>query len=332
MENNDLMRDLIKAFPQNLLDALEIAKNNPLKKSYPKFDNILICGMGGSGIGGKLVASWVESELNCPINFCQDYSIPNYVNKNTLVIGSSNSGNTEETLSAVAQAHDKGAAIIGICTGGELKAFCNKWNYECIITPGGNPPRTALAYSIVQLIHVFGELGLTNTELITEYATTNNLLVKNSDAIKSEAKKLAEFVNGNRLMIYAETKDEAIAIRARQQFNENSKVLCNHHTIPEMNHNELVGWYGGTGDFAVLFLNTGDWHEKNLKRLAFSKKVIAGKTSKIYELETQGNTQIERALYMIHIIDWASLYIAEMNDVDSIYIGVIDDLKNMLKN
>ena len=114
------MKTLIDNFPSNLKDALEIASRNPLEKTYPEFNNILVCGLGGSGIGGKLVAGWLTNELDIPINFCQDYTLPKYVNTKTLVIASSYSGDTEETLSAVEQAHEKGAYIIAVTSGGQL--------------------------------------------------------------------------------------------------------------------------------------------------------------------------------------------------------------------
>ena len=331
-KSNVYMKGLIEAFPENLTEALAIANQNPLKKSYPKFNNVLICGMGGSGIGGKLVGSWIADELNIPVNFCQDYRLPNYVDTKTLIIASSNSGNTEETLSATEEGRKKGAAVIGICSGGELESFCNQWNYDCIIIPGGTPPRTALAFSIVQLVHVFGELNLIKSTKLTEFSSAKEVLVSNIDEIHAEAKRLANFINGKELIIYSEVKDEGIAIRARQQFNENSKVLCNHHTIPEMNHNELVGWYGGADRYAVLFLNTTDWHPQNNKRLAFSIETIKTNTNHIYTLSAKGDSILERSLYLIHIIDWASLYLAEVNNVDSIYIGVIDNLKHSLQN
>ena len=127
-------------------------------------------------------------------------------------------------------------------------------------------------------------------------------------------------------------KDEGIAIRARQQFNENSKILCNHHTIPEMNHNEMVGWYGGTNKYAVLILDTNDWHSQNKKRLSFSIENIENKTNHILTLSAKGETILIRSLYLIHIIDWASLYLAQTNNIDSVYIGVIDNLKASLQN
>lgn len=324
------MKNLIDNFPSNLKEALEIASKNPLKKSYPAFTNIMICGLGGSGIGGKLVAGWLANELDIPVNFCQDYTLPKYVNNKTLVIASSYSGDTEETLSAVEQAHTKGAYIIAVTSGGKLAEYCNKHHYEYILVPGGNPPRTQLAFSIGQLTHIFSQLGMVKKERLEEFSKAADLLIAKKEAIHKEAKALAEFIYGKELIIYSDTKDEAIAIRARQQFNENSKILCSHHVIPEMNHNELVGWAGGRADHAVLFLHTGDVHPQNSKRFAFSRSVIESKTQHIYELEVNSGSNITRSLYLIHIIDWASYYLAEMRKVDAVEIGVINKLKSSL--
>jgi glucose/mannose-6-phosphate isomerase len=324
------MKTLLQNFPNNLLQALDIAEENPLRKSYPQFSNILICGLGGSGIGGKLVANWLQNELDVPVNFCQDYTLPKYVNNKTLVIASSYSGDTEETLSSVEQAHQRGASIIAITSGGKLAEFCKKHNYEYILVPGGNPPRTQLAFSIVQLTHIFSQLKMIKSETVQEFKSASELLIADSEQIHSEAKQLAAFIHGKELIIYSDAKDEAVAIRARQQFNENSKILCSHHVIPEMNHNELVGWAGGNENHAVLFIHTGNVHPQNEKRFEFSRSVIESKTQNIFELKAEGNSMIVSSLYLIHVIDWASYYLSELNDVDAVEVGVIVNLKNSL--
>lgn len=324
------MKTLIENFPGNLREALDIAAKNPLTKSYPEFLNVVICGLGGSGIGGKLVAGWLANELEIPVNFCQDYTLPKYVNTKTLVIASSYSGDTEETLASVELAHDQGAYLIAVTSGGKLAEFCKKHQYECILVPGGNPPRTQLAFSIVQLTHIFSQLGMVKKERLEEFNKAADLLISKREAIHTEAKALAAFIHGKELIIYSDAKDEAIAIRARQQFNENSKILCSHHVIPEMNHNELVGWAGGRADHAVLFLHTGDVHPQNSKRFAFSRSVIESKTQHIYDLEVNSGSTIVRSLYLIHVIDWASYYLAEMKTVDAMEIGVINKLKSSL--
>lgn len=199
-----------------------------------------------------------------------------------------------------------------------------------MLVPGGNPPRTQLAFSIVQLTHVFSQLKMIKNETMQEFKSASELLIADSEQIHSEAKQLAAFIHGKELIIYNDTKDEAIAIRARQQFNENSKIFCSHRMIPEMNHNELVGWAGGKENHAVLFIHAGNVHPQNEKRFAFSKSVIEKKTPHIYELKALNGSNIVRSLYMIHIIDWASFYLAEKTNIDAVEVAIIDSLKKHL--
>ena len=324
------MKNLIAAFPSNITEALEIASKVTVSKSEVEIKNILICGMGGSGIGGKLVAKWVEDEINVPVAFTSDYGIPGFVSKHTLVIGSSYSGNTEETLSSFRAAIDKGARLIGVCSGGKMKEICESNNFDVIVVPGGNPPRTALAYSIVQLLHVFSQLGLTSSERLDEVEKARQLIVSDENEINEIATSLASFLKGNVGIIYGTTSYEPVLVRARQQFNENSKLLCWHHSLPEMNHNELVGWGGGDERFATVFIETEDIHRRNKKRMDISRDVISKKSNKVFDLFAKGNSRIERSIYLINVVDWASLYLSEMKDVDPIDIEVIDYLKDTL--
>ena len=326
------MEKLIAAFPQNLIDALEIASKVSLKKPENAVHNIVVCGMGGSGIGGKIVTEWIQSELKVPVFLLQDYDLPAFVDQHSLVIGSCYSGNTEETLIAVKAAHEKGAHLIGITSGGEMHRFCAQENIDCIIVPGGNPPRSAVAFSIVQLVNVFVQLGMISAQNLEEIKISLNLLSDEKSAIQAEAKQIATFLFGKVGVIYSGPNYEAVAVRARQQFNENSKYLCWHHVIPEMNHNELVGWSGGDERFAVLFLNTRDLNPRNQLRYTITKDVIAKKAAGVMELTPNGTTQIQRSFYLIHLVDWASFYLSEMNKADIMDIKVIDYLKNELAN
>jgi glucose/mannose-6-phosphate isomerase len=121
------------------------------------------------------------------------------------------------------KAHEKGARIIGICSGGDLQEFCAKHAYNCILVPGGNPPRTQLAFSVVQLVHIFVQLGLCSPKRLDEIKSANELLVSATDTIKTEARKLADFLDGKVGVFYSSARYEGVAIRARQQFEENSK-------------------------------------------------------------------------------------------------------------
>lgn len=321
------MEKLISAFPENISEALAIAKQSKFKTPDREIKNIVICGMGGSGIGGKLVGKWIENEINVPILYAHDYGIPAFVSKHSLVIGSSYSGNTEETLSSVKLAIQKGAHIIGVCSGGEMQEICTKNNFDCVVVPGGNPPRTALAFSLVQLLNIFSELGMISPERLNEMESARQLIVNDEVNIKAKAHEIAQFLLGNVGVLYGTTMYEPVLVRARQQFNENSKLLCWHHSLPEMNHNELVGWGGGDDRFASLFFESEDIHPRNARRLEITKVRIASMSSKNMTISPKGNSLIERSIYYINLVDWASLYLAELKKVDPIDIEIIDYLK-----
>lgn len=323
------MDKLISAFPKNIKDALEIASNATFKKPTTEIRNVLICGMGGSGIGGRMVSFWVQDELNVPIQCYHDYTAPAFINEHTLVIGSSYSGNTEETMICLRQAKDKGAQIIGVCSGGELESFCSENKFDYVVVPGGNPPRTALAFSVVQVTNILFKLGLISEKSLNSIKSSEKLIVNQLDQIKAEAHKLADFLDGKIPVFYAGAKYEAIAVRARQQFNENAKTLCWHHVIPEMNHNELVGWGGGDSRFGVVYFNTKDLITRNQKRVDITFETIAKKTDVLY-IDTIGNDIIERSFYLIHLVDWSSYFLAEKHGTDSIEIKIIDHLKSEL--
>jgi len=323
------MKQLIEAFPANITEALEIAENASFTKDYSNVQNVLICGMGGSGIGGSMVQAWLQDELNVPVSVTKDYSIPNFVSNNTLVIGSSYSGNTEETLTAVQDAHKKGATIIGVCSGGQMEAFCVDNGFDYVKVPGGNPPRTALAFSLVQLVNIFSATGLASSDRLRELEAGRNLIQNEQETIHLKARGLAEHLHQKVGIMYGMSAYEPILIRARQQFNENSKYLNWHHALPEMNHNELVGWGGGDRRFAPVFFMTSGNHPRNDKRMEITRDKIAQKTA-VFDLHAKGDSIIEQSIYLINLVDWASYYLAALDDIDTIDIAVIDYLKSEL--
>lgn len=327
------MDKLIAQFPKHISDAIDIAKSATLRFGGSKqFDNVVICGMGGSGIGGKLVAQWFSESAKTPIISVQGYDLPAFVNEKSLVIGSSYSGNTEETISAIHQAQKKNATIVCVCSGGELFKFCKENNYDSIKLPGGNPPRSMLAFSVIQLVNILSKAGIIENDALKEIDNCRHLLNTELLTIKQEAKKLASFLHKKQGIIYTNTNLEAVAIRARQQFNENSKVLCWHHVFPEMNHNELVGWGGGSDHHAPIYFISSFLSDRNKLRAELSIEIMSKKTSHLLKIHGKGNSLIEESFYFIHIIDWASIYLAELNNVDPMEIKVIDYLKDSLNN
>jgi len=326
------MEKLVAQFPKHISDALEIARGSDLRDlGEYAFSNVVICGMGGSGIGGKMVAQWFSSVAKTPIILLQDYDIPSFITGKTLFIASSYSGNTEETLSAVQKAAKLGAKIVGVCSGGELYKFCQDNAFHVIKVPGGNPPRTMLAFSVTQLVHILANAKIIPSDSLDRIDKCRNLLNKELVAIKEEAKKLATFAHNVQLILYSTNQYEAIIIRARQQFNENSKQLCWHHVIPEMNHNELVGWGGGKPEFAVVFFESQFISEQNKLRVSITRDVVLEKTDKCITIQGAGKNIFEESFYFIHIVDWASLYLGELNHVDPMDIKVIDYLKDQLR-
>ena len=324
------MKELIEQFPANIEQAYIIAKGSKISLPQRKIENIVLCGLGGSGIGGKIIENWTSDALTVPCVCVSEYNLPSFVGENTLLIGTSYSGNTEETLYSLKAAKEKGAHIVGITSGGALAQFCEDNKYDCILIPGGNPPRSALAFSLVQLLHVMQSLELISDANMNSMRKAATLLEQNIESIHKEAQEIARHLYGRVGIYYAETKYEGVVVRARQQFNENSKFLGWHHVIPEMNHNELVGWSGGDTRFAPIFLDAPDMFERNRLRFEITRKAVEDKTGSTLILQTKGNNLVERSLYYIHLLDWASYYLCEMNKADIMDIAIIDFLKGEL--
>ena len=321
------MKDYIREFSNHLEDALSIGENTAFSPVNKKIKSVLICGLGGSGIGGTIISDIVSLKTDVPIVSTKDYNIPNFVNQNTLVVVSSYSGNTEETLFALEKCEKKKAEIAIITSGGKLKKISKEKKYNCISIPEGSPPRAMFGYSFTQLFFVFYYYGLISDSFKDDFKNSISLITKHVDSIKKEAFRLAEKLYGKTPVIYVVAGFEGVAIRFRQQINENSKMLCWHHVIPEMNHNELLGWRTNVSNLAVVYFRNNSDYNRNQIRIEINKKIISKYTKNITEVWSQGDSVIENTLYHIHLGDWVSWYLSEMNKVDAIEIDVIDFLK-----
>ncbi len=324
------MRAYIENFTGQLSEALSISEKIHFGFNKQAIQNIVIAGLGGSGIGGSIVKDLVFASCPIPIIGCKDYNLPNFVNKNTLVICNSYSGNTEETIEAYHQAKKKGALIFCISTGGKLIDLAKADNFPFITFPGGNPPRACLAYSLVQLLVLFEKLGLHNLDIRTEINTSIANLDLQSKTIEAEALPLAKQLHGKIPVLYALEGNDGLVTRFQQQLQENAKILCWHNIIPEMNHNELVGWADANNGVAVLVLRSQFDYEKNIKRLEIIQPIIKSKVETFEILHGKGNSPIQELLYFIHLTDWMSFHLSELRQVDSIEVNVIDFLKSSL--
>ncbi len=324
------MNDYIDDFSNHLREAIEIANNTSLTSCTKEIRNVLICGLGGSGIGGTIVSDIISPKVNIPIAATKDYSIPNFVNEHTLVIANSYSGNTEETLYALEKCQAKGAEIAVITSGGKLKAIAEENKYNKIIIPGNQPPRAMFGYAFTELFFMLNHYGIIDDSFKSDFTKAIELLDTEKSDIQEQAMSLAKKMYKQTPVIYVANGFEGVAVRFRQQINENSKMLCWHHVVPEMNHNELLGWRTNVNDLAVVYFRNKSDYDRNQIRMDINKKVISEYTDNISEIWSKGDSLIENSLYHINLGDWVSWYLSEMNNVDAIEIDVIDFLKGEL--
>lgn len=324
------MEHLINNFPQQLAEAIDIGRKNRINFGGKKFSSIVVSGLGGSGIGGTIAAEVVSEEASAPILVTKDYFLPAFVNENTLVIISSYSGNTEETLSAMQQAINKKATIACITSGGKVVEIAQKNNLPYILIPGGMPPRSCLGYSLTQLFFVLNAAGIISDSFEKQLENAVALLETEKVSIKKIAAEVTEKLYDKTPVIYSAAGYEGVATRFRQQVNENSKMLCWHHVIPEMNHNELVGWVDKNENIGVVIFRNSTDFSRTQSRIENNKQVIAGCTTTIIELFSKGESKLEKSIYLIHLGDWISLYMAQKRGVDATEVNVIDRLKGAL--
>jgi glucose/mannose-6-phosphate isomerase len=324
------MKEYIEGFIEQLNQAYEVGVSSEFIVNKKKISSVLLCGLGGSGIGGAIVARFAQSIAKVPFSICNDYHIPAFVNNETLVIASSYSGDTEETLTAVREAQSKGAEIAAVTSGGKLKDICDLNGYNYILIPGGKPPRTCLGLSLTEQIFILVKYGILDASVLNQLQDSISLLKSNSSSLIKEAENVAEVLLGKISVIYSVDQYEPISIRFRQQLNENSKELCWHQKFPELNHNEIVGWASGNSNLAVVILRNKDDYYRTQERIEFMKTVVKQKGASVTEIWSKGNSFLEKALYLIYLTDWTSLFIANKKGVDPIEIRVIDALKDHL--
>lgn len=325
------MDQLISRFPAQLKEALEIGAGAEVRPHSQQINNVYVAGLGGSGIGADFVKSFISKDSEVPYLIGKGYEIPQYVGKNTLAICSSYSGNTEETLSAYEKMKGTGAKIVIVSSGGKLIEEAKQNDLDYIQVPSDWPsPRACLGYSIVQQLFILFRLGIIDGSFKSRIKAAADLLVFDQDAIKASAKKVADRIHDKLPIIYSTDRIEPVAVRLRQQINENGKMLCWHHVVPEMNHNELVGWTEKHPDKAVIYLRNQDDLKRNQVRIAINQDIINKYTDNIIEIYSKGQSLIEKSMYLVHLGDWISWYLSEHKNVDAIEIGVIDYLKSEL--
>ncbi len=329
-------------FPEQMARAQNIGiswKIDP--KLFLDIKNIVLIGMGGSAIGGDLARSYLNSKLEIPFHVCRHYKLPEYVDDETLVIASSYSGNTEETLSALDEALERQAMIAAISTGGMMAEVCKLNGIPMATLPAGMQPRAALGFSFVPLLILLEKVklvpGMVNeiTAAIEKLKIYRQEYIEDAPVKSNSAKKLAEKLQGKIVIIYSgPTLTDAVAVRWKGQICENAKTLAFCNQFAEFNHNELVGWSDVTRrhseNLAVIILRDKDDHAQIKKRMDIVKPLIEDTGTEVIEVESRGTGELERMFSLIQIGDFASYYLAILNKQDPTPVITIEMLKAAL--
>jgi glucose/mannose-6-phosphate isomerase len=323
------MKDLVQNFTNQLKEAKAIADKAIISKNQ-NIHNVVITGLGGSGIGGTIISELIADKCAVPILVNKDYFLPNFVNSNTLVITSSYSGNTEETLSALQDAISKKAQVICVTSGGKVLEIAKQHQFDFIEIPGGQPPRSCIGYSLVQLIKIFIAKDLAPASLLKDLEKAIDLLDNENANIKTESNNIAHQLLNKISVIYSLGSCEGITVRFRQQLNENSKMLCWHNAFPEMNHNELVGWTEKNNNLSVITFHTSFDYARTKKRYEICKPLFNSFASSVIDVIAKGESKLEQFLYLINIGDWISCDLADLKGIDPVEVDVINNLKNQL--
>jgi glucose/mannose-6-phosphate isomerase len=333
------MKSLLESFPDQIAAAARAG--HKLTMDVPRKTGMLVVtGLGGSAIGGDLARSIAGHHLRVPFIVNRDYDLPQFVDASSTVFACSYSGNTEETINAYQQARKAKASIVCITSGGQLEALAAKDSVPVIRVPAGLPPRAALGYSLMMLLAALQTMNMIPamaeaiqealallSDLREEYRASN-------PAVSNPAKQLATSLNGKIIVVYGSNGiTDAVAYRWRSQIEENAKNLASHHTLPEMNHNELVGWLYPKEmlqQIGVVFLRDKGDHPQTQRRFELTRELIAGKASAVHEVWSKGDSLLARVLSIIYMGDFVSLYLAYLNNIDPTPVHVIESFKSKL--
>lgn len=310
----------------NKIDLSNLKKN--------KYSTIVYCGLGGSSISGDLLVDYLSGELSIPFIVVRGYDLPAGVNKDTLIIISSYSGNTEETISCFNQALKKNCKIVAITSGGKVEQEAIKYKIPLIKIESGFQPRYALYLGFFSLLKLMQEIGFVNEDQLVKKII--DLLSKRGEELSKEnsrAVHIAEQLIGFIPVIYSAGFLSSAAYRFKCQINENSKLHAFHHILPEMNHNEIIGYESYKEkqlNAKVIYLLDKDYLPQLLKRFNILKELLSNQKLDILSLESSENDKKVRIMDLIFLCDWISFYAAVLRGYDPSEIDFILEMKKRL--
>jgi glucose/mannose-6-phosphate isomerase len=332
---SDQLGDVL-ALPEHLRDALWRVES-AIMQDWDTSAGLVVAGMGGSAIGGALARAALGDHASRPIFVTRAYGLPTWTTPDTMVLCASYSGDTEETLACYESAGALGARRTVVTTGGRLAEMARADGVPVIPLPGGFQPRAAVAYMIVASLEVAALCGAgprLTSEIDVAASHIEQLVAEwGPDAPEdSLAKEIARGLHGTTPVIAGAGLTTPIAYRWKTQINENAKQPAFFHELPELDHNELVGWEGARelGRFSAVFLDDSDAHPRVKERMDLTERLIADNAVASFRLETRGQTAIERVISLVLLGDLVSIYLAALRGVDPGPVKMIDELKAAL--
>jgi glucose/mannose-6-phosphate isomerase len=322
--------DDVLALPEHLRDALwrvESARIEPLEAT----GGLVVCGMGGSAVGGDLAAVAFGNRLSRPLTTERGYELPSAMLPDRAVLCSSYSGDTEETLACYEAAEALGARRIVATTGGELADAARRDGVPVIGLPSGLQPRAAVGYLFTAAAEVAALVGAA-PGIRTEIDSSAAHLGEASSGLAPLAARLAESVEGSIPVIYGADLTVPVAARWKTQINENAKLPAFSAELPEADHNEIAGWQGAreAGRISAIFLDDRDQHPRVRQRIELTANLVEPDATAVLRLETEGESRTERLLWAVMLGDLLSLQLAARRGVDPAPIERIDRLKELL--
>lgn len=331
------MYDAIRDFPEQWRHGRALAQAFDPGFALKEKDHLVIAGMGGSAIGGDLLRTLVADTARRPVTVVRNYQLPGFVTERSVVIASSYSGNTEETLTAFEAAQARGAAVVCVASGGELLRRARAEGLPYLQIPGGLQPRAALGYSFTALLTIAEHMELVPPDEAA-WKETQELLEQQSEVFSdpsgNDALELAEALQYRLPFIYSSVGlMEAVNLRWRCQIQENAKRLASGNVYPELNHNEIMGWeYPGPLQemIGVIVLRDREDLPRIQQRIEVTRELIADRAGYWAEVQSQGESRLARMMSLVNLGDWVSLYLAVLLGVDPTPVPLIGQLKEVL--
>lgn len=341
-----MLDDLKYIHDRDADDALGVAQKQYQQLAYTydvdlghiqDVKNVVLAGMGGSALPGVFIKSWPGATV--PFDIIRDYQLPAYVGPQTLVISSSHSGNTEETLSALADAEAHGAQIIVIAASGKLEAIAQEKQYPLFTIPGGIQPRMSSYYFLVALVQILEQTGLAPSGSIEELKAVGPWLSEQVTqwgpevpTDRNPAKQLALELIGKSVVVYSGPKLFPAANKFKICLNENAKNVAWVNQYPEFNHNEFIGWSSHPTDkpYAVVDIRSNLEHPRTQKRFGVAERLLSGNRPSPEIIEPHGENIIQQLLWTSNFCDFVSIYVALLNGLNPTPVDLVEKFKKAL--